>query len=73
MTTIEKIGKEFKRRRTDEGITQAALSKKSGVSTLTIQKIEKGSGNITITTMEKLSYALDALVVINIRNRNDGE
>ena len=72
MTTIKKLGRDFKLRRTDEGITQEALSKRSGVSTLTIQKIERGDGNVTIKTIEKLSNALDSLITINIKSRNDG-
>jgi len=66
-----KFGKALKQRRTDEELTQAELAKKAGVSTVTVQLIEKGKGNPRISTLDMISYALDALVDLNIKSRNN--
>jgi len=66
-----KFGKALKKRRTDEDLTQAELARKAGVSTLTVQSIENGKGNPRISTLDMISYALDALIDLNIKSRNN--
>jgi len=73
MKSLEKLGRDFKMRRTDEGITQRELSNISNVSILTIQKIENGKGNVTLGTLSKISKALDSLIEVNIKQQDNGK
>lgn len=58
-----KIGENLRVRRIAKGYTQEELSKKSGVSRVTISKLENGSQSVTTnTTLILLSKALDCSV-----------
>lgn len=58
-----KIGDRLKEKRIERGYTQEDLSKKSGISRVTISKLENGTQNVTTnTTLILLSRALDCSV-----------
>lgn len=58
-----KIGDRLKEKRIEKGYTQEDLSKKSGISRVTISKLENGTQNVTTnTTLILLSRALDCSV-----------
>ena len=58
-----KIGDRLKEKRIEKGYTQEYLSKKSGISRVTISKLENGTQNVTTnTTLILLSRALDCSV-----------
>lgn len=58
-----KIGDRLKEKRIEKGYTQKDLSKKSGISRVTISKLENGTQNVTTnTTLILLSRALDCSV-----------
>jgi transcriptional regulator with XRE-family HTH domain len=52
---FEKLGKEAKDRRLDEGLSQAAFAKKVGISPRTIARIENGEslGDLARIKLEK--------------------
>lgn len=52
------IGERIAARREELGITQSELAKATGISRLTLTKVESGAGNPTVSTMSKLSDAL---------------
>lgn len=45
--------------RANKNLTQTELSKLSGVSTVTISKVESGDCSITVETLKKLLSALE--------------
>ena len=53
--------------RTEAGLTQAQLAKRSGVSQQAIAKLEHPDANPTIETLEKVAAALGARVEIEFR------
>jgi transcriptional regulator with XRE-family HTH domain len=59
MKPHEKLGKEFRERRIEKGMTQSALSEKSGVTQCVISEFERGMKNITVDTMANLNKALE--------------
>lgn len=73
MTTIEKLGKEFKKRRQANCITQKYLANEAGLSTATYVNIEKGKANPRLNTLVSIENALITLTESNIKKINDGE
>lgn len=56
---IKKLGDRIKEIRTEQGMTQGALSSKCDIDIRTIQRIEKGQQNITLNILFSLCQALD--------------
>lgn len=55
----EKIGNQIRRRREELGITQVQLSDLSGIDRANISKIERGTYNISIDILSRISEALN--------------
>ena len=53
--------------RTDLGITQQELSKKSGIRQSNISRIERGTCSPTIETLAELAYAMGKKLEIKIK------
>ena len=53
------LGLQFRDARVSRGLTQAELSAKSGVSQADISRIERGSGNPTESTLQRLASVLE--------------
>lgn len=60
------LSKEIKNLRTAQGYTQHELAEKAGVSLPTIQNIEGGRANPSLSNIEKILSALDARLEIKI-------
>ncbi len=60
------LSKELKNLRTAQGYTQHELAKKAGVSLPTIQNIEGGRANPSLSNIEKILGALNARLEIKI-------
>ncbi len=54
----EVIGKEIRKVRKEEGLSQQALAEKAGISQQLLSRIEKGKENISLITLKKISAAL---------------
>ncbi len=52
------LGLQFRDARVQRGFTQVELSEKSGVSQADISRIERGAGNPTESTLQRLAYVL---------------
>src|SRR6185437_7372359 len=53
------LGLQFRDARTAQGLTQAELSARSGVSQADISRIERGAGNPTESTFHRLAFVLN--------------
>lgn len=60
---LDKIGKLFRQRRVELGMTQAEVGEKIGVGRATISKIESGKG-LTFDTITRVANALEAEVTV---------
>ena len=67
------ISNELKRRRKILGISQTDLAEMSGVSLATIKNIERGKGNPSFATMEKIVEILGMKIVFRVRSPFDTE
>jgi transcriptional regulator with XRE-family HTH domain len=65
--TVAEIGRLVIRRRELLGLRQEDLSEMSGVAIKTIHLIEKGSGNPSIGTIEKVGDVLGLELILQIR------
>ncbi len=61
------IAKDIKERRSQLGISQQDLAEISEVSLATIKGIERGKGNPSLTTLEKIADVLGMEVVLQIK------
>lgn len=61
------IAKDIKERRSQLGISQQDLAEISEVSLATIKDIERGKGNPSLTTLEKIADVLGMEVVLQIK------
>ncbi len=61
----------FARQMKDRGITQKHLAQLMGVKPPTVSKWLRGTENLTVGTMCKLAFALDAAVHIHVANKED--
>jgi ribosome-binding protein aMBF1 (putative translation factor) len=52
------LGLQFRDARVERGLTQVELSEKSGVSQADISRIERGAGNPTESTLQRLASVL---------------
>ncbi len=53
------LGMQFRDARVAQGLTQAQLAELSGVPQADISRIERGAGNPTETTLQRLAHALN--------------
>lgn len=56
------LGLQFRDARAERGLTQVALAKLSGIPQADISRIERGAGNPTETTLQRLALALGCRV-----------
>ncbi|MGH3195407.1 MAG: helix-turn-helix domain-containing protein [Streptosporangiaceae bacterium] len=56
------LGLQFRDARVSGGLTQAELSDRSGVSQADISRIERGAGNPTESTLQRLAAVLERRV-----------
>lgn len=61
------IAKDIKERRSQLGISQQDLAEISEVSIATIKDIERGKGNPSLTTLEKIADVLGMEVMLQIK------
>lgn len=61
------IAKDIKERRSQLGISQLDLAEISEVSLSTIKDIERGKGNPSLTTLEKIADVLGMEVMLRIK------
>lgn len=61
------IAKDIKERRSQLGISQQDLAEISEVSLATIKDIERGKGNPSLTTLEKIADVLGMKIVLQIK------
>lgn len=59
------IGKEIRRVRKEEGLSQEQLAEKVGISQQLISRIEKGKENMSLLTLKKIARALARKVEIS--------
>lgn len=68
--TILQIGQLITKRREFLQLRQEDLSEMSGVAIKTIHLIEKGSGNPSMATIEKIAKVLGLELMLQIRKNN---
>jgi transcriptional regulator with XRE-family HTH domain len=68
--TIAEMGQLITRRRELLQLRQEDLSEMSGIAIKTIHLIEKGSGNPSMATMEKIARVLGLELMLQIRKNN---
>lgn len=61
------IAKDIKERRSQLGISQQDLAEISEVSLATIKDIERGKGNPSLNTLEKITDVLGMKIVLQIK------
>jgi len=64
-SVCEAIGREIRRVRKEQGLSQEEMAAKAGVSQQLISRIEKGKENISLITLKKISKALGRKVEIS--------
>jgi XRE family transcriptional regulator, regulator of sulfur utilization len=65
--TLVRIGTEIRRCRQTHDCSQAALAAKAGVHANVVGRIERGTYNPTVMTLESIAAALDASIVDLLR------
>lgn len=63
---MDLIGEVIRMTRLKRKLTQEMLGKKIGVKKAQISKLENGSGNVTINTIQKVFSALNTPVTLNV-------
>lgn len=63
-----KLGKIIKNRRKELGITQPHLAELAKISTNTLYKLERGQGNPSLDTLNKLAEVLGMELTLKIKN-----
>lgn len=58
-------------RRTALRVTQETLAEMSGVGLRTLKQIESGSGNPTLTTLQKLVDVLGMEIILQVKKTDD--
>ena len=56
---MSEIGQIVYMKRLEKGMTQVQLSKRTGVPQANLSNIEKGKRDVTVSTLRRISYALD--------------
>jgi DNA-binding XRE family transcriptional regulator len=54
------------------GWDQAMLAQRAGVSTITVKRIERGTGNLQEITLSKVTAALTAAGIVAVKDGNGG-
>jgi len=62
-----KVGDALAKCRSDEGITQVELAKRSGIDQADISRIERGISNPSLNTLERLATAMNKSLNIDFR------
>jgi len=62
--TAVKVGETVRKVRQIRGLSIRECARKAGMSTRTLQDIEKGHGSATLSTFARLAHALDASVSV---------
>lgn len=68
---LENLGANIRECRKGQKMTQKELSEKSGIATITIKKIEAGTENITIQTLENIASGLKVYWLFLLFNEYD--
>lgn len=71
LTTSGQLGPYLKRLRTQQGLSQAALGRKLGLSQERISKIEANPESISLDQIMTVLMALDAALQVVPRRRSD--
>lgn len=71
--SAEQLGNAVRRLRKLEGLSQAALAQRSGITQATISRLEKGSQKAEIGTLILVFAALKADISISERPENGGK
>ena len=66
---MEPLGRQLRVRRQAQGLSQAALATKAGVSRIFVEKIEAGARTPSWGTLERLARALGCRVDLTIKPR----
>ena len=64
---MKELGKHFKERRNQLGITQLDLAELAGISANTLYKIERGQGNPTLEVLFKLADVLGMELKLEVK------
>lgn len=67
---IDKIGQLMRERREFLNLRQEDLAEMSGLTTRTINIVEKGKGNPAIQTLEKLALVLGLEILVQVKKTN---
>lgn len=67
---IDKIGQLMRERRELLNLRQEDLAEMSGLTTRTINIVEKGKGNPAIQTLEKLALVLGLEILVQVKKTN---
>ncbi len=62
MTTQKRLAMKIKRLRAEQGLTQEALAKKTGLTRVHLARLESGNHDPTLGTLQKLAKALKVTV-----------
>lgn len=65
----ETVGKAIRNIRVEKGLSQKGLAHKIGISQQLISRIEKGRENVSLSTLRRISDALDRRLEINLLTR----
>ncbi|MCB9041653.1 MAG: helix-turn-helix transcriptional regulator [Lewinellaceae bacterium] len=65
---LKSIGYSIKERRKELGITQPILAELADVSKNTIYKLERGTGNPSVKTLDKLLEVLGLELKVSVKN-----
>lgn len=71
-TLAERLGREVKALREKRGMTQTELAWVLGVTPAAVCVVERrraGAGNMNLSTLEQLAWALEADLVVELRPR----
>ena len=70
MLVVVELGKALRARRKSLSITQPTLSELSGVNLNTIVHLERGQGNPTLETLEKVASVLGLELCLEVKSLN---
>lgn len=68
---LELLGEMVRKSRLIRNLTQEQLGRNIGVQKAQISKIENGKKNVTVDTIQKVFYALNAKVNLNVQMINE--
>ena len=65
------LGTAIARARIQAGLTQEDLAKRTGIRQGTLSLLEKGAGNPTVKTLERIAHALDKRLVVEFTGSDE--